>query len=54
MNLALNRPAGCGTVLQRVVGLFVFLLTQRNKDMRELSVEELDVVVGGMPIIVEL
>jgi len=33
-------------------GLCEFLNLLKEKDMRELSTEELDVVVGGMPIII--
>ena len=34
-------------------GLCEFLNLLKEKDMRELSTEELDVVVGGMPIIIQ-
>ena len=40
-----------GTVLQRG-GAFVNFNLLKEKDMRELSNEELDVVVGGSPIII--
>ena len=39
-----------GTVLQRVGPLC--LIKHKENDMRELSTEELEVVVGGMPIII--
>lgn len=47
-----NRAALWGTVLQRV-GPLCFETKHKEKDMRELSTEELDVVVGGNPITVE-
>jgi len=42
-----------GAVLRRG-GAFVSCFNLlKEKDMRELSTEELDVVVGGMPIIIQ-
>ena len=42
----------CGTVLQRV-GPLCLLNEHKENIMRELSVEELEVVVGGFPIVIE-
>ena len=42
-----------GAAQHRGVGLCEYINLLKEKDMRELSTEELDVVVGGMPIILD-
>ena len=52
MEFAFNLGAGCGACVAKG-GAFVFLTKHKEKDMRELSTEELEVVVGGRPIIIK-
>jgi len=43
-----------GCTSKGVWGLCEFINLLKEKDMRELSTEELDVVVGGGPIVIEV